>query len=736
MTWSEDTLWLADVFTGVFYKTFETNSGLEIIDSLQVPRDPFMQARDLTWDGENLWSINWGDLLRHDMTDTLLSPDLWITEEALHHMKAIAWDGTHLWSALDGNLYKHSSSDYSVIQTIEILAQPTAMSFHDDGLWLVGRDGGFIYKLDRNTFVELARYNLVPDPLGLAWSNTNLWLYSWSDNRIYKITSLPLPDISLDPEDDFLTEGEDYTIPGSIDPDSGDVTWTFDESPYLVNGISVPSGVTLTIEPGVKVYITDVMTVEGVLQATGKADSMIVFTHANPNETWGGLEFMGEESSRSVLEYVKIQYGDNGINCQNSVPRRIRNSIIRRSRINAIRYQLETGSYDTLDIVGNRIEQAAAMAVEINVLSSSVSLSSILFKGNTVKSFYGAGFKVESPGWAAQPPAVIVEHNIFENGYRGVGGGFPGVGNVIYRHNMNVQPFYDGNIITYNYIADTFEGAYQLHPGHFVTNTVFEYNTVRWGSFDHDWGDPTIVVEYNNLIPAPFWEWWAEGIAGIDGGYDVAMRNNWWGTADVGEIKAHILDKEDQDDRGYVFIEPILTAPNGVGFIRGKFVQTEPVTGIQVIVDSITVFSNAAGEFFLAAREGTQELQITYPNGSHYTYNTVVTSGEVTFLELSSAVLTVDDNTKVPRSFTLYQNYPNPFNPITTIRYSLPFGTHVKLVVYNILGQKVTVLVDAHQPSGNHEVKWDATNLSSGVYFYKIVINGQLSAVKKAIYMK
>ena len=75
--------------------------------------------------------------------------------------------------------------------------------------------------------------------------------------------------------------------------------------------------------------------------------------------------------------------------------------------------------------------------------------------------------------------------------------------------------------------------------------------------------------------------------------------------------------------------------------------------------------------------------------------------------------------------FALKQNYPNPFNPSTTISYSIDASSDVSLVIYNMLGQKVATLVNNKQKEGNYTVNWDATNLASGIYIYRLSAGNQ-----------
>ena len=75
---------------------------------------------------------------------------------------------------------------------------------------------------------------------------------------------------------------------------------------------------------------------------------------------------------------------------------------------------------------------------------------------------------------------------------------------------------------------------------------------------------------------------------------------------------------------------------------------------------------------------------------------------------------------QVPRESALGQNYPNPFNPSTVIRYELSSQSHVTIGVYNTLGQDVTTLVDGVVDAGYRDVRWDASEVPAGVYYYRI----------------
>lgn len=95
----------------------------------------------------------------------------------------------------------------------------------------------------------------------------------------------------------------------------------------------------------------------------------------------------------------------------------------------------------------------------------------------------------------------------------------------------------------------------------------------------------------------------------------------------------------------------------------------------------------------------------------------------------------VDEVPLTPKGFSLSQNYPNPFNPETTIRYTLDRESTIKLEIFDITGSLVETLVNGKRSTGQHSLTWDASNVSTGVYFYKIIADGQ-SLTRKMLFLK
>ena len=122
-------------------------------------------------------------------------------------------------------------------------------------------------------------------------------------------------------------------------------------------------------------------------------------------------------------------------------------------------------------------------------------------------------------------------------------------------------------------------------------------------------------------------------------------------------------------------------------------------------------------------------------NGVLYEYKIYAVSFSGQRQELG--VIIAKAGTEVPKTFVVYQNYPNPFNPGTQISFDLPEAGNVKVEVYNLLGEKIATLYDGFMPAGfGKTIKWNAVNLPSGIYFYKVSLNDKYVDVKKMVLMK
>jgi uncharacterized delta-60 repeat protein len=97
--------------------------------------------------------------------------------------------------------------------------------------------------------------------------------------------------------------------------------------------------------------------------------------------------------------------------------------------------------------------------------------------------------------------------------------------------------------------------------------------------------------------------------------------------------------------------------------------------------------------------------------------------------------LDAEEELNPPSEFFLYQNYPNPFNPSTVISWQLPVASQVSLKIYDILGREVATLVNEEKPAGSYEVKFNASNLASGIYFYQFKAS-QFVSTKKLVLIK
>jgi hypothetical protein len=156
-------------------------------------------------------------------------------------------------------------------------------------------------------------------------------------------------------------------------------------------------------------------------------------------------------------------------------------------------------------------------------------------------------------------------------------------------------------------------------------------------------------------------------------------------------------------------------------------------------VSGTNVFAGTSNGVFLSSDSGTSWNQVN-SGLTDMVVNGLAVSGTNLFAcinngvwrrPLSQLIKSFGSTTsKLPQQFLLQQNYPNPFNPTTTIKYQLPAQSHVTLKVFDVLGREVATLLDGVEQAGYKSVTFDASRLSSSVYFYRLQAGNYIETKK------
>ena len=206
-----------------------------------------------------------------------------------------------------------------------------------------------------------------------------------------------------------------------------------------------------------------------------------------------------------------------------------------------------------------------------------------------------------------------------------------------------------------------------------------------------------------------------------------------------------VVVRPENIDQSQLFAWTVSVDPNGqpVNYtislnatISGSVVTIEQDTSARVVMIPYNDVYNILSDYDI---QDTVSFHWTV-SASDGQNSTTASNGPRTIVFDIGYMLSNASEVLLPDVFALHQNYPNPFNPITTIQYDIPEESHVRIDIYNVLGQKVAKLVDTFHQPGFHTVNWDGTNmlgsaLSSGMYFYRIQANN-FTAVKKLLLVK
>ena len=162
----------------------------------------------------------------------------------------------------------------------------------------------------------------------------------------------------------------------------------------------------------------------------------------------------------------------------------------------------------------------------------------------------------------------------------------------------------------------------------------------------------------------------------------------------------------------------IITLNPAVGFSQYQLTNSVFSSGIG---------KNSSNEYTIRSAAG----QTITGKSENESYNSF--SG---FFFYITAISGINDFTQLlPVQYELQQNYPNPFNPTTTIKYALPKTSVVRITIYNILGQRVMVLINKRMKAGYHSLQFNATGMASGQYFYHMQTD-EFNKVKKMLLVK
>ena len=270
---------------------------------------------------------------------------------------------------------------------------------------------------------------------------------------------------------------------------------------------------------------------------------------------------------------------------------------------------------------------------------------------------------------------------------------------------LDVVITYDLPVGTQMSITDQINGTF-LNIGPFTGQGVA---TIP-GSYTYIFAKAFVIMEYDNIVPVELTSFTASVLQN-----EKAVHLNWTTATETNNSGFEI-------QRTSPFPSPYQgeggKAGRGwetIGFVPGFGTTTEP-----------------------KSYSFTDDLSLT-PNLTHtlrYRLKQIDFDGSFTY---SNEIEVEVDFT--PKEFVLYQNFPNPFNPSTTIKYSLPVESQVRINIYNALGEVIEELVSKAQSSGNYEVTWNAQNYSSGIYYYSFEVNSADGSqshreMKKIVFLK
>ena len=283
--------------------------------------------------------------------------------------------------------------------------------------------------------------------------------------------------------------------------------------------------------------------------------------------------------------------------------------------------------------------------------------------------------------------------------------------------------------IIYNEISDE---AYQFPATETGAGAAWAYDSFEMGLGNYSPESFIIGSTHDDMLRGENPDYQFRGGSFADGtGY---IHESWF-------INALIPNSEtvvEETDYGYRTLTLINTVNlSGTGSVNPDATPDEAFDfpgGTEVKTYPFNIAINDSDE-----TNGARERQVSWSNkaGGDGWWNTPSKWQVIAFVGKDATVSNDETNTAQPLTFSLEQNYPNPFNPTTNISFTLPSATQVTLEVFNMLGQKVATLIKNESMAvGSHTQNFDASNLSSGLYIYRISAGSSFVQSKKMMLIK
>jgi hypothetical protein len=575
--------------------------------------------------------------------------------------------------------------------------------------------------------------------------------------------------------------GVNWNLDDLVTNSGGTVTGAFPNY-AIINKITVSANDRIYINPGTTVMFSGSASgfeIYGKFLAVGTVTDSIVFSSATQDSTGGtfnGFYFRDTAvDTACVIRYARIEYAYYGLRCLEASPT-LTNSYLWKCRRGA---NLSSNSHPIIS--NNRIERSYEYGITMTTGCSPLIEWNELINNNSQNTSPKNQISIGTQG--NNSPTIL--HNKVQGGMFNKTGG------------ISISTLFSGSSssseIAYNEIFNNSFGIVMTGSNpitcYIHDNLIYDNNinpdVMVAGSGINTYGTAVVapIISRNRI----YGNWWGVTIqVGVSGqpaanpnlgniensdttdnglniiygniqGLDVYdlynntpdpiyAQNNDWGVYDSTSIEDHIYHFVDDSTLGLVYFMPF---SGSIPVELASF--SANVSGRNVMLNWITAteLNNSGFEIERSAdnlmwnKIGSVSGKGTTTEKSYYSFEDNNPVNGKSYYRLKQMDYdgsfeysnTVEVDVNIPIKFSLEQNYPNPFNPTTSIKYTINSKQNVQLSVYNVLGKEIALLVNEEKPAGNYEVNFDASNLSSGVYFYELRA-GDFVDMKKMILIK